>query len=524
MNPKLPKGEQLGHSDGPPQDVRIVGPITLSRPDIADTADQPLWSVIETGALSLEFQKFDAFISDSFCKEGASPTLPTEITGRLPFPDLESYKLLKAAAELFMLTQVGVLTGEDPPRPTDFGDIPAGVLDEVFAVRDRDRLGLSGDTELSDLWDNRYLKTILNGEVEDRLKTIPYLAAVRGNLAGVQVRRDQDNDQAAVAELCNRILQQKATRPYLLELIWSYWHEEGMLVRTMEAISRRFQNRRGPGGVDPLANLEIDSLRPVNNLIWGYLQDEQHRLTVSRRAYEYDHHYGLRPRRRGGRPLRPADSRARFLGAFHNLLHKTALFFKEEDDTTMVSDGFPVLNGLREVHLLLSEGAHNQYGDLPWTARQEMLIEQWILARPEFGEFLPTRAGVVYPEPWMGRVDAMINLQGWDRPSVRHFRDLGVFGERILLSIRFGNWADVTAPDQAKNWARFWREQIQWYIHAYQAVTGVDLSADMGDVRQAETAEARFEQPDTLMRRRPSPALPRPPTRPAPGRPGAARR
>ena len=131
MSPKLPKGEQPGYSDGPPQDVRIVGPVTLSRPDIADTADQPLWSVIETGALSLEFQKFDAFISDSFCTEGASPTLPTEITGRLPFPDLESYKLLKAAAELFMLTQVGVLTGAEPPRPTDFGDIPAEVLDEA---------------------------------------------------------------------------------------------------------------------------------------------------------------------------------------------------------------------------------------------------------------------------------------------------------------------------------------------------------------------------------------------------------
>ena len=48
----------------------------------------------------------------------------------------------------------------------------------------------------------------------------------------------------------------------------------------------------------------------------------------------------------------------------------------------MVADGFPVLNALREVHLLLAEGAHNQYGDLPWTARQEMLMQQWLLARP----------------------------------------------------------------------------------------------------------------------------------------------
>ena len=39
--------------------------------------------------------------------------------------------------------------------------------------------------------------------------------------------------------------------------------------------------------------LEIGYLRPLNNLLWGYLQDEQHRLSLVRRAYEYDHHYGL---------------------------------------------------------------------------------------------------------------------------------------------------------------------------------------------------------------------------------------
>ncbi len=103
-----------------------------------------------------------------------------------------------------------------------------------------------------------------------------------------------------------------------------------------------------------------------------------------------------------------------------------------------------MLNALREVHLILSEGAHNQYGDLPWVARQEMLMQQWILARPEFREFLPTRIMVAYPESWMDRVDAMKRLQNWTDTSVRHFRDLGIMGEKILLSIRFGNWSDIT--------------------------------------------------------------------------------
>ena len=57
----------------------------------------------------------------------------------------------------------------------------------------------------------------------------------------------------------------------------------------------------------------------------------------------------------------------------------------------MIADPFPVLNALQEMHLLLAEGAHNQFGDLPWTARHEMLMQQWLLARPEFREFLPQR-------------------------------------------------------------------------------------------------------------------------------------
>ena len=152
-----------------------------------------------------------------------------------------------------------------------------------------------------------------------------------------------------------------------------------MLVQTMNAISLRFQNRRGPAEVDPLAELAIDPLRPLSNLLWGYIQDEQHRLTLARRVYEYDHEYGLTLVGQAVPRVRGADTRSRFLEAFHNLLHRASIFYKEDDDTTMIADPFPVLNALRDVHLLLSEGAHNQYGDLPWTARQEMLMQQWLL-------------------------------------------------------------------------------------------------------------------------------------------------
>jgi hypothetical protein len=38
--------------------------------------------------------------------------------------------------------------------------------------------------------------------------------------------------------------------------------------------------------------------------------------------------------------------------------------------------------------------------------------------------------------------------------SALHFRDLAVFGEQLLLSIRFGAWTTVIEPEQAANWAR----------------------------------------------------------------------
>ena len=65
---------------------------------------------------------------------------------------------------------------------------------------------------------------------------------------------------------------------------------------------------------------------------------------------------------------------------------------------------------------------------------------QWILARPEMREFLPTRTMVAYPEAWIAPVEAMNKLQGWSDTSVLHFRDLAVFGEQLLLGIRFGAW------------------------------------------------------------------------------------
>jgi len=269
-----------------------------------------------------------------------------------------------------------------------------------------------------------------------------------------------------------------------------------MLVQTMNAITQRFQNLSAPGAHDPLANQEIDILRSLNGALWRYIQDELHRLTVVRRAFEYNHEYGLRLEGKAVQGFRPADPRSRFVEAFHMLLRLCTAFYRQDDDTNVKADAFPVLNALKEVHLILSQGAHNQFGDLPSTARVEMLIQQWLLARPEFREFLPTRIMVAYPEPWMDRVDAMKKLQGWTDTSVLHFHNLAKFGEQLLLSIRYGNWSVMYEPNEAFNWARFWRPQVQGYIHAYRTVTGVDLASHERD----PAAEAAL--PSMLLRQR----------------------
>jgi hypothetical protein len=345
---------------------------------------------------------------------------------------------------------------------------------------------------------NDYLAQTLAGGSNGR--ALPYLRRITDALIGTE------NPQERLP-FCFDLVRNRFSCPSLLELIWSYWHEEGMLVQSMNAICMRFQNRRGPAERDPLANLEIDPLRPLNNLLWGYIQDEYNRLTIPRRAYEYDHHYGLKIMGKAVPELRSADSRSKFIEAFHNLLYRTAVFYRADADTTVIADGFPLLNSLREVHVLLAEGAHNQFGDLPWTSRAEMLMMEWLLGRPEMREFLRGRAMVPYQERWMGQVDTMNRLQGWTDTSITHFRNLAVYGEQVLLSVRYGDWMGITDQDFAKTWARYWRSEVQAYIHAYLAATGVDLSEDTISGRDARV---RFTQPAILLRDRalakPSPA------------------
>jgi hypothetical protein len=477
--------------------------VSLTRTETEATSDLPLWVAVRNGTEALSFNNYQRFINLLFCPDTPpaelSPTgsmltpgsirggiaFPAHVYGKLrhkrflPFTDSDSYRVLKAATEAFVMVNCAVLSSPDAFHPSDDN-----------AYLDRRDLPLVDD--FSGVFNNQYLERL------DNLGILPYLALIRRKLPDIPITHLNQDD----ASLCVGFVQEKLVNPCLIELIWSYWNEEGMVVQTMNAVTRRFQNVRSPATPDPLANLEIDPLRPLNNLIWGYTQDEQHRLTVNRRNYEYDHHYGLRLQGRAVEAFRPADTRSQFLEAFHRLLRLCTAFFKQDDDTTIKADAFPALNALKEVHLVMSQGAHNQFGDLPSTARIEMLMQQWLLGRPEFREFLPTRIMVAYPEPWMDRVDAMKKLQGWTDTSVMHFRNLAIFGEQLLLTIRYGAWSEVYEPTQAFNWTRFWRPQIQGYIHAYRAATGVDLSAETGDATADATLPSLLLQNRLAVQRR----------------------
>lgn len=455
-------------------DLSIRGRVALQEPvairlqrTLSDpTLDQALWVAIRNRTHAISFARYQEFMNRALRWEERVFEVPED----MPNPAQEriqrdlnelgthlhgvrAYQTLKLLTETFLLLECGVRIERNDERhraPFDLGE-ETWRLGEPFTLRD--------------------MQDKLSAYLGERAQ-LPYITrVVKAAFPGFDSK-----------DWAGRMITAKINEPCLIELIWSYWMEEGMLVQTMNAVSWRFQNVRASEERDPLANLEIDPLRPLNNLLWGYIQDEYNRLSVRRRAYEYVHHYGLNLYGKATSGLRPAESRSKFLEAFHNLLFQSSVFFKEDFQTTVIADGFPLLNALKEVHLILAQGAQNQFGDLPWTARVEMLLMQYMLARREIRDFLQSRAMVPYKEPWEAQVDAMKALQGWTDVTVGNMRDLAVYGEQLLLSARFGDWIAVNDEDSAKNWARYFRPEIQGYLHAYRAATGIDLTnPDMVD-------------------------------------------
>ncbi len=463
-----------------------IVPVSLQRTQIEPTSSQVLWMIIRNRTNALGFHRFRVFMDDVMCGGPA----PSGVNNKsLVFRGSDGYDVLRQSTDAYLLHEVGVIDSD-----LALSDFDRQLADPAASLRLRieETRRMAGSSAVVD--DVRRFREMYYERLEDDTSVLPYLRIVRDKLRDIPLKDAVDLPPGSD---CYGILKSHISGPLAMELIWSYWHEEGMLVQTLNAIVARFENRRTDpkARVDPLVRFDVDPLRPLGNLLWGWIQDEYRRLTVRRRSFEYDHEYGLKLLGRAVPTAPAADSRAKFLESFHNLLHLSHIFFKEDDDTTVIADGFPVLNALRETHLVLSEGAHNQFGDLPSTARGEMLVMEWLLARPEMREFIGGKIMVPYEEEWMDRVDTVKQMQGWSPTTVTHFRDLGVFGEQILLSVRYGNWSVLNDPQEAANWCRYWRPEIQRYTHAYRAATGVDLTdkvdATLPGVLLASRAPAR---------------------------------
>jgi len=431
-----PTGLHVGHDAA---ELRLTPrgnvPIELQRTAGLRTEDMILWAVIKRNHDL--FQQLSDYLDVEF--------LP--LHGKSPFQGVDVYDDLRKNVNDWMIANMTTLW--------DVRSIKTKLV-ELYGVRPY------SEKEFNEIVASHFsIGAPIDGKSTGYLKGIYELRALPGP------------DETEL----DGVIKERLTEPAMCELIWSYWHEEGMMVQTMQAISLRFQNKLLQAGKDPLASLNTSPLRPLSNLIWGYIQKEQERLSVRRRNYEYDHSYGIYLQGKAVSDFQPADSRKTFMGAFNRLLFLLSQFYRQKDDTTIVADAFPVKNALKDVHIVLSEGAHNQFGDLPWTARTEMFIEQYILGRPEMREFLGGRSMVPYTERWMENVDTMKRIQNWTDVSVQHFNILARAGEDVLLSIRHGDWnsATVTA-DNADNWAVAHRSMVQEYVHSYRAVTGIDLT------------------------------------------------
>lgn len=428
--------------------------VALVAPDPPPSEDEILWSFIDQITNRMRFDEFHEFVEPRLTGPGGPEWYGTD-----------AYRKLRRAAEDF------VAIAADPIR--------AGQARTPTVEHE-----LSKATVLGGL-----ARSYVSSEGSDLAQ--PFLLRYNSPPS-----RRSETSRRAVAGGGGAAVEFPLPNVPFVELIWNYWLEEGMLVQTLNHILARFQNRRVGPGHDALARFDLNPLLPLRNLLWGWVEDERRRLTVRRRAAEYEYQYGLQLLGRAVPPAsRVVERRTQFLEAFHGLLHSCHGYFKERDDKTVDADAFPLLSSLREVHLVLARGAHNQYADLPVTARAEMLTMQYVVALPEMREFLGGPTMVPYEEPWMDRVDTVKSLNGWADASITHFFELAVHGEQIILSVRHGRWNESSRTrEDAANWVLTWRNAIQRYLHAYRTVTGVDLATGIDATMPSQLLARRLDQ------------------------------
>lgn len=351
---------------------------------------------------------------------------------------LESYELRKEYARLFLLVKAGVLSSGTGSV------VPSSALDaELEAARSA-------------------LETYMQAIV--KAATVPYFKHLGDQLSG----------------LPPMILYQQLTNPLMIDIVYSYWLEMGMIYQSINAICRRFQNVDVP----PLRFLNVSVLRGSAALtLLGFVEDEPHRLRPARRSAFYGEQLGVTLKGNAVPPIALAEVRTRAMEAFNEVLRLAARYYDEKTDRLKQPDPFQLVNPIKDLQLALSEGANNQFGSLTFMARVELLLIQSLLAMPEIKQFLATRDMVSYPEPWIASVDAVNRLMGWNTASALQYYELATCGERLMIALRYltldaNALPTGTGPEAVvRTFLEKFKSDIQTYVQALYAVTGQDLGA-----------------------------------------------
>lgn len=255
-------------------------------------------------------------------------------------------------------------------------------------------------------------------------------------------------------ELTGRNTKSPRDSLFFIDLIWSYWMEEAMLMHAAYDLVSRFKNI-DKNSADQRQRMGADPLRPLSYIIWGYIQDEPHRLTVRRRAGEYAHEYGLGLRGKA-RATRGSGNSSPIFDVLNDLLTTAQNFMNPGKSST---DASPVLQKLRRLYQSLENTYVCTYESPAWIIRQEMLMAQYILSHPGTTRFLPQAAKT-------------------DKMNTITYHDLAVHGERIMLSVKYRNWMDVklTSADAAE-WANDLADSISLYLKSYHEVSKTVMAA-----------------------------------------------
>lgn len=244
-----------------PQALPVTGNLTVSHKRRIAEPDGPMSFFVRLldSSKSIGFGAYRDFIDQVFhCKdrEGLDPKKPCydklagdssklrRLERELTDHGVGAYELLRTATEAFLLFRCCVR----PCPPEDRG----------WPLNYQTNPDLGDYRKLASVdWQELFCKYLGN-------QRLPYIQRVIDTAFPEYGISERPLDQRFCADV---LLRSRVDNPCFMELIWNYWHEEGMLVQSINAVSRRFQNLRAPGVRDPLAHMEIDPLRPLNNIL-----------------------------------------------------------------------------------------------------------------------------------------------------------------------------------------------------------------------------------------------------------------